>query len=335
MSSKALSGKEIKSTSPDQTLNDFAILYKSSLIEAISLAEKTESDSEPYKNKYTAVDVLEKCSVEGAKLLAGLEGELGQALNTCLAILYCKCGSILLDTDLTSRGDELLLKGVDILELEPDISASGNGCILQEARNSLASRACDTERLTDAREMLLKNIELYTPLLATLKARELEGALPEVALSPTKWPAASSLATSEPGDENSNANAPREQQASPSSALCEAEEGDAKGQANAESSDQQASASVGLSSDFADVIGPSKSVSLVEKQHTVTLFILAQVHGALDQPAEAAKYCGLTLERQITAGAPPVHLLHPRLIPSLFYRAFQEPDGRTLEAWVL
>ena len=135
-------------------------VYKQCCSQVAQLLIAQESESEPFKNKYSAAEQLCQCK-------AMVEGDTGTEItptekSLICAILDCRRGLTLLETDLLSDAETALESGLASLKhLSSDSDADYTALIL-EGSNGLAALWCNRDEFDKAKGFLDTANEMYS-----------------------------------------------------------------------------------------------------------------------------------------------------------------------------
>lgn len=122
-------------------------IYEQACAKAIALLAEEEDESEPYKHLYAAADLLS----DAAK---SLEAEGGEGMTAAVAVLECRRGLVLLETDLVADGERYLTSGLEKLNALPGKESKAYETLKLEGQNSLGALWCNREDFERARGYL-------------------------------------------------------------------------------------------------------------------------------------------------------------------------------------
>eukprot|EP00775_Hariotina_reticulata_P006308 gene6308-6543_t len=130
--------------------------------------EGVVDDAEPYKTKYAAADLLLATKQQAGALLAGAanaaaEGSL--AVAECIACCTLERGIVLLETDLTSEGQQEIEKALQY----PWQDTADAWALQQQAHNALAALWCDRGDITVSLQHLDAATELHAKIATSLQ----------------------------------------------------------------------------------------------------------------------------------------------------------------------
>jgi len=253
------------------------------LISSIQKARTTGSEfageHEPYKNKYAAADMLKQAEAE-ATSWGPMDNKAADEV-----IAWCKLerGLQLLDTDLLAEGQKALEEGLAY----PWPSTLECLAIQLQAHNALAALWCERSENTTA----LEHLQAAADLHSHIKQQQLDSTQQEQDTTPGRL---------DPGVEQS----PSQQQRQPTHQQEHTPQGGAVALETATATApprQQATPSPASSSS-----GRWQTALIdagqIERDHTTTLFYMAQVYGLMGDKMKSASYCAATLNRQLKQG---------------------------------
>ncbi|XP_015585623.1 KIF1-binding protein homolog [Cephus cinctus] len=213
---------------PKEVLVDFQEKYMK-VRKLLDEYSKQDPESEPYKSKYSAMEILKEMRTKIVHILdKNLTKEQEHTITTMLAILWLNLGIVSVDTEDLASGEEQLTNCIDLLnewELQPE-------CILPilSALNQLGILWSQRDQPTKSKVFLERAEGIYKDYIAQKNFHH-------------------------PINMAKLFNATEE------------EEPDA--------------------------------MEILEKLHTLTLYYLAQIYGALKDHLKSAVYCHMTLRRQL------------------------------------
>lgn len=249
----------------------------SSIQKARTTASEFADEHEPYKNKYAAADMLKQ--LESASW-----GHMdNKAADEVVAWCKLERGLQLLDTDLLAEGQKVLEEGLAY----PWPSTVECLAIQLQAHNALAALWCERSENATA----LKHLQAAADLHSHIKQQQSDSMQEQDATASRR----------NPGAEQS----PSQQQEQPTHQQEHTSQGDAValGTATAAAPCQPATPSPASSSSSSGRWQTAlMDADQVERDHTTTLFYMAQVYGLMGDKMKSASYCAATLNRQLKQG---------------------------------
>jgi hypothetical protein len=258
-------------------------------------------ESEPFKNRYAAADMFKELQQELQQFKKGCsDGDSDIAQTAARISAWCQLerGLQLLETDLLAEGQRALEEG---LSYAWPTTLSSLAIQLQ-AHNALASLWCDRSEHDTALSHLESAVQLHskiTPLLQGLQQQAQSAAASGISI-PQQM-------------QDTHLNQPQEPQESGQDHSPAALQSAASGAGNA-AAEPPCSAS---SSSWESVLVDADTV---DRDHTTTLFYMAQVHGLKGNKLLSASYCAATLNRQLKQGTLTLMVAWPRHLHALLYK---------------
>lgn len=258
--------------------------YVNRISEARLLGCTAADESEPFKNRYAAADTFKELQQELQQLQKDCPDDDSNVATTSSSLsAWCQLerGLQLLETDLLAEGQKALEEGLSYAWP----ATAGSLAIQLQAHNALASLWCDRSEHDTALSHLESAVELHSkiaPLLQDLQQQVQNAAasgmsisqqMKDTHLDPPQQPQQSEQTRSSPAALQPGASEPESTAA-----------------------ELPCSAS---SSTWESVLVDADTV---DRDHTTTLFYMAQVHGLKGNKLLSASYCAATLNRQLKQG---------------------------------
>lgn len=257
------------------------IEYVKRVSEARLLGCTAADESEPFKNRYAAADTLKELQQELLQLqqqhFPDGDGNIAQTAAWLSAWCQLERGLQLLETDLLAEGEKALEEGLSYAWP----TTLGSLAIQLQAHNALASLWCDRSEHDTALSHLQSAVQLHSKTVPLLQG--LQQQMQDTHLDQPQEPQQSG------------------QDQHPPAALQPAASG-------------ADSAAAGLPCSASSISWESLLIvaDTVDRDHTTTLFFMAQVHGLKGDKLLSASYCAATLNRQLKQGTLTLLMARPR-----------------------
>jgi hypothetical protein len=258
--------------------------YVNRISEARSLGCTAADESEPFKNRYAAADTFKELQQELQQLQKDCSDDDSNVATTASRLsAWCQLerGLQLLETDLLAEGQKALEEGLSYAWP----ATAGSLAIQQQAHNALASLWCDRSEHDTALSHLESAVQLHSRIVPLLQRLQQQ----------VQSAAASGMTISQQMQEM-HLEQPQQPQQS--------EQGRSLPAAMQPSSSEPATTAAELSCSTSSSTWESVLVDAdtVDRDHTTTLFYMAQVHGLKGNKLLSASYCAATLNRQLKQG---------------------------------